>query len=127
MLQQEFANPGKGAEDLGLVFGKMAKSLQGGSPDETFKKLGINLDELKKKTPAEQFRTLGAAINTVQDPSQKAASRWCGEGRIQHGSNAACAQIQERLGSANGRGHLHAKPRAFRCRELCDCEDFAPS
>jgi hypothetical protein len=37
--------------------------------------LGINPDELKKKkTPAEQFRTLGAAINGVQDPSQKAAA-----------------------------------------------------
>ena len=58
VLQQEFANAGKSAEDIGPVFGKMAKSLQGGSADETIKKLGINLDELKKKTPAEQFRTL---------------------------------------------------------------------
>ena len=57
VLQQEFANAGKSAEDIGPVFGKMAKSLQGGSADETIKKLGINLDELKKKTPAEQFRT----------------------------------------------------------------------
>ena len=44
------------------------------SADDTIKKLGINLDELKKKTPAEQFRTLGSAINTIQDPSQKAAA-----------------------------------------------------
>ena len=58
VLQQEFANAGKSAEDIGPVFSKMAKSLQGGSADETIKKLGINLDELKKKTPAEQFRTL---------------------------------------------------------------------
>ena len=57
VLQQEFANAGKSAEDIGPVFGKMAKSLQGGSTDETIKKLGINLDELKKKTPAEQVRT----------------------------------------------------------------------
>jgi len=74
VLQQEFANAGKSAEDLGLVLGKMAKSLQGGGADDTIKKLGINLDELKKKSPAEQFRTLGAAINAVQDPSQKAAA-----------------------------------------------------
>ena len=58
VLQQEFANAGKSAEDIGPVFGKMAKSLQDGSADETIKKLGINLDELKKKTPAEQFRSL---------------------------------------------------------------------
>ena len=74
VLQQEFANAGKSAEDIGPVFGKMAKSLQGGSADDTIKKLGINLNELKKKTPAEQFRTLGSAINTIQDPSQKAAA-----------------------------------------------------
>ncbi len=74
VLQQEFANAGKSAEDLGPVLGKMAKTLQGGSADDTIKKLGINLEELKKKTPAEQFRTLGAAINSVQDPSQKAAA-----------------------------------------------------
>ena len=74
VLQQEFANAGKSAEDIGPVFGKMAKTLQGGSADDTIKKLGINLEELKKKTPAEQFRTLGTAINTIQDPSQKAAA-----------------------------------------------------
>ena len=44
------------------------------SADDTIKKLGINLDELKKKTPAEQFHTLGSAINTIQGPSQKAAA-----------------------------------------------------
>ena len=74
VLQQEFANAGKAAEDIGPVFGKMAKTLQGGSADDTIKKLGINLEELKKKTPAEQFRALGTAINAVQDPSQKAAA-----------------------------------------------------
>jgi hypothetical protein len=74
LLQQEFANAGKSAEDIGPVFGKMAKTLQGGSADDTLKKLGINLEELKKKTPAKQFRTLGAAINSIQDPSQKAAA-----------------------------------------------------
>ena len=74
VLQQEFANAGKSAEDIGPVFGKMAKTLQGGAADDTIKKLGINLEELKKKTPAEQFRALGTAINSVQDPSQKAAA-----------------------------------------------------
>ncbi len=74
VLKQEFANAGKSAEDLGPVLGKMAKTLQGGSADDTIKKLGINLEELKRKTPAEQFRTLGAAINSVQNPSEKAAA-----------------------------------------------------
>ena len=66
VLLQEFANAGKSAEDIGPVFGKMAKSLQGGSADETIKKLGINLDEVKKKTPAEQFRTLDFGCCTLR-------------------------------------------------------------
>ena len=73
VLQQEFANAGKTAEDIGPVFAKMAKSLHGDSAAETVSKLGINLDELKRRTPAEQFRALGGAINAIQDPSQKAA------------------------------------------------------
>ena len=65
VLQQEFANAGKSAEDIGPVFGKMAKTLQGGSANNTIKKLGINPEELKKKTPAEQLRTLVAPLNTT--------------------------------------------------------------
>jgi len=74
VLQQEFANAGKSAEDIGPVFGKMAKSLQGGSADETIKKLGINLDELKKKTPAAVktyaafFRAAGFRLLRAADP-----------------------------------------------------------
>ena len=73
VLQQEFANAGKTAEDIGPVFGKMAKTLNSDSAADTVAKLGIKLEELKKKTPAEQFRTLGTAINSVRDPSQRAA------------------------------------------------------
>ena len=55
------------------MFGKMAKTLQQRFGGDTVAKLGIKLEELKKKTPAEQFRTLGTAINSVRDPSQRAA------------------------------------------------------
>jgi hypothetical protein len=73
VLQQEFANAGKPAEDLGPAFAKMAKSIHGDAAGETIEKLGLDFDELKLKTPAEQFRALGAAINQVEDPSQRAA------------------------------------------------------
>lgn len=73
VLQQEFANAGKSAEDLGPAFAKMAKSIHGDTAADTIQKLGLDLDDLKRKTPAEQFRALGAAINQVQDPSQRAA------------------------------------------------------
>src|SRR5688572_29278238 len=73
MLQQEFANAGKSAEDVGPVLGKMAKSLNSNSAAENVAKLGLNLEDLKRQTPAEQFRALGTAINTVTDPSERAA------------------------------------------------------
>jgi hypothetical protein len=73
VLQQEFANAGKLAEDLGPAFAKMAKSVHGDAAAETIQKLGLNLDALKRKTPAEQFRALGSAINQIKDPSQRAA------------------------------------------------------
>jgi len=40
---------------------------------DTFKQIGINAEELAKLTPAEQFKTLAAAIDDVEDPSEKAA------------------------------------------------------
>src|SRR4029079_7147949 len=52
VLQQEFANARKTAEDIGPVFGKMAKKLSSDSAADTVAKLGIKLEELKKKTPA---------------------------------------------------------------------------
>jgi len=73
VLQQEFINAGKSAEDIGPAFAKMAKSIHGDAAGETIEKLGFKLDDLKRMTPAEQFRALGAAINGVQDPSQRAA------------------------------------------------------
>jgi hypothetical protein len=42
-------------------------------PGDTIQRLGFDLDDLKHKTPAEPFRALGAAINNVKDPSQRAA------------------------------------------------------
>ncbi len=111
VLQQEFANAGKSAEDIGPVFGKMAKTLQGGSADDTIKKLGINLEELKKKTPAEQFRTLGAAINAVQDPSQKAAASMerTARQRLQQTRSANCIAA----GAANFRTQRRGPARTF--------------
>ena len=109
VLQQEFANAGKSAEDIGPVFGKMAKTLQGGSADDTIKKLGINLEELKKKTPAEQFRTLGAAINTRPRPVAEGGG-FDGDFRTQR-RGAALALFVGRL--RRGRERRSARRRRF--------------
>ena len=68
VLQQEFANAGKSADDLGPAFAKMAKSVHGDAAAETIEKLGFNLDTLKRKTPAEQFRALGRGDQPSQRP-----------------------------------------------------------
>lgn len=73
VLQQEIINGGKSAEDIAPVFAKMAKSIHGEAAGDTIQRLGFDLDDLKHKTPAEPFRALGAAINNVKDPSQRAA------------------------------------------------------
>jgi hypothetical protein len=73
ILQQEFANAGKSAEDLGPTLAKMTRSLQGGTADDAVRRLGLSLEDLKAKTPAEQFRALGTAINAVENPSERAA------------------------------------------------------
>lgn len=74
ILQQEFKNNGKAAEDVGRDINKMQKSIATGTGAETIAGLGINLEELKKQTPVEQFHKLGAAINDIKNPAQKSAA-----------------------------------------------------
>lgn len=68
VLRQEFANAGKSAEDVGPAIAKMQKSLAEGKGADLIQKMGINMEELKSKTPSEQFRTLGSAIAGLQNP-----------------------------------------------------------
>ncbi len=68
VLRQEFANSGKSAEDIGPAFAKMERSLAEGKGADLIQKMGISMEELKAKTPTEQFHTLGAAINGLQSP-----------------------------------------------------------
>lgn len=74
VLQQAFKNAGKDADSVGPSINKMQKALATGSGNATIEKLGINLEDLKKKTPVDQFYAIGAAINRVNDPAQKAAA-----------------------------------------------------
>lgn len=73
-LQQEFKNSGKAGEDVGPVLNKMQKALATGSGAETLSKLGLKLEDLKKKTSVEQFHAIGDAINRVSDPAEKSAA-----------------------------------------------------
>lgn len=68
VLRQEFANAGKSAEDVGPSIAKMQRSLAEGKGADVIKKMGIDLDALKRQTPTEQFHTLGAAIAKLESP-----------------------------------------------------------
>src|SRR5215210_5200037 len=73
VLQREFQNAGLAAEDVGPVFSKMAKTLESDGASDTVKKLGLDLAKLKQMSPADQFRTLGQAINQLPTPAERAA------------------------------------------------------
>src|SRR4051794_12505524 len=51
VLQQEFANAGKSAEDVGPALSKLTRTLQSGAANDTVRRLGMSLEELKAKTP----------------------------------------------------------------------------
>jgi len=73
ILQQEFRNSGKAAEDVAPAINKMQKALQEGTANAEIARLGLELDTLRQLTPVEQFRALGAAIDGLQDPAEKTA------------------------------------------------------
>jgi len=72
VMQQAFKNNGMAAEDVGGSINKMQKAIAGGS--DAFAKMGVNLDALKGQSPAEQFKTVGEAINGIADPAQRTAA-----------------------------------------------------
>jgi hypothetical protein len=74
VLQQQFKLSGKAAEDVGPVMAKMMKNLETGSAAGTIKRLGLDMDDLRKRTPAEQFRLIGEAINILPDPAERATA-----------------------------------------------------
>ena len=73
-LQQEFKNSGKAAEDVGPVMNKMQKALVTGAASETIAKLGLDMNDLKKQAPVDQFHAIGSALNNISDPAQKSAA-----------------------------------------------------
>jgi hypothetical protein len=74
VLQQQFKLSGKAAEDVGPVMAKMMKNIETGSAAGTIKRLGLDMDDLRKKTPSEQFQAIGEAINKLPDPAERATA-----------------------------------------------------
>lgn len=76
VLGRAFENAGKSADDVGGVVNKMQKAIiEAGEgvvkPKAAFELLGISLEDIKKKSPADQLELIGKAISSIQDPALK--------------------------------------------------------
>ena len=74
ILGRAFENAGKSAGDVGGVVNKMQKAIiEAGEgvakPKIAFETLGISLEDIKKKSPADQLDLIGKAISGIQDPA----------------------------------------------------------
>lgn len=79
IMQKEFKNAGLAAEDVGPAINRLQKALTGvnerGEPtNKTFEKLGLNINEIRKLNPQDQFAAIGKAIGNLQSPSERAAA-----------------------------------------------------
>jgi hypothetical protein len=79
LLQEAFKQADIGAEGVGPAINKMQKALTGvneqGEPtNKMFGQLGLKIEDLKKKSPAQQFEQIGKAIMQLADPADRAAA-----------------------------------------------------
>jgi hypothetical protein len=78
ILQRAFQNAGAGADSVGPTINRLQRAIveagQGGKEQaEAFAKLGLNLEELKGKTPTEQLQAVGNALARVSTDSDRSA------------------------------------------------------
>jgi uncharacterized protein YukE len=78
ILERAFQNAGAGADSVGATINRLQRAVveagQGGKEQaEAFAKLGLNLEELKAKTPTEQLQAVGNALSRVSTDSDRSA------------------------------------------------------
>lgn len=76
-FRQVFAEAGKSADDVTPSFAKMEKAVyeaatQGGAAGEAIARLGLDIDQLQRMSPDEQFDAIGKAIGAIENPTQRA-------------------------------------------------------
>jgi hypothetical protein len=79
ILQQAFEDNGVAADSIGSVINKLQRSITDfgaglSTQSRAFERLGITFDDIKNKSPLEQFKMVQNAIANMQDPTQKAAT-----------------------------------------------------
>lgn len=78
VLQRAFQNSGAGAEKVGPSINKLQRAIvEAGQGVITYQRafsaLGLNLEELKYKAPINQLEDVAAAINAIENPTERAA------------------------------------------------------
>ncbi|MBU6181821.1 MAG: hypothetical protein KGR46_03295 [Verrucomicrobia bacterium] len=79
VLRQAFQNAGVGADAVGPAINRLQKALAGinedGEPtNEHLAALGISMGRLQSLSPGEQFEAVAAALASIPDPTQRAAT-----------------------------------------------------
>ena len=78
ILQRAFQNAGAGAEAVGPTINRLQRAIveagEGGKQQaEAFAKLGLNLEDIKAKTPTEQLEAVAVALQGVGNDSDRGA------------------------------------------------------
>ena len=79
ILQQAFEDNGVAADSIGSVINKLQRSITDfgaglSTQSRAFERLGITFDQIKHKSPLEQFNMVQNAIAEMTDPTMKAAT-----------------------------------------------------
>jgi hypothetical protein len=79
ILERAFDNSGIGAEKVGSTIARMQKNIEdardgSGTAARAFAAMGVTVDELEGKLPTEQLKILSSGINSIEDPTKRAAA-----------------------------------------------------
>jgi hypothetical protein len=77
LLRTEFQLSGLGADQVGTTINRMQRSIEnaadkGGEAASVFSRLGLNMAELQRMNPAQQFEAMQKAISGIADPARRA-------------------------------------------------------
>ncbi|MFZ9921152.1 MAG: hypothetical protein ACO3FQ_08335, partial [Terrimicrobiaceae bacterium] len=79
VLERAFDNSGIGADKVGSSIAKMQKNIEdardgSGTAANAFAAMGVKVEELEGKLPTEQLKILSSGIQSIDDPTQRAAA-----------------------------------------------------
>lgn len=113
LLQTAFDQAGLGADAVGPAINKMQKAIADaasgtGPAADALTRLGLSSEQLSSMTPDEAFKTLGTAINGIENPTARAATamevfgKSGGKMLTLFGDSGALATASDTLGAQAG-------------------------